>query len=168
MVRTPQEDYLQNFRFRLFEVAGGAGVFINEAPIGGFNTITTPNVTIEVAEHRTGNETWTKKLPGVPTVGDGTMTRGVLLGNTTLYDWIIEKLLNRAPFRTDIEIHVYNQIQPGTQENDKFARREQWFNCFPSDVKPLADLDATSSDVNLEEVTVAVEEIGIETVDAVP
>jgi len=62
MARSVAEDQLQSFRFRVFEVEGGAGIFDGEAPVAGFNTITTPNLTIEVTEHRTGNQKHTKKL----------------------------------------------------------------------------------------------------------
>ena len=158
-MRSVQEDYIQGFRFRVFEVEGGAGVFGGENPVAGFNNVTTPNITVEVAEHRTGNEIWTKKFPGVPTVEDATMTRGILLGDTTFYDWVIEKYLNRQPYRTDIEIRVYNQQAPGVNPDDPYSRRIILKNAIPNSVKLVGDLDATSSDVNVQEIGVACEEV---------
>lgn len=165
--RTPAEDYLQSFRFRIFEVEGNADVFAEESPVAGFNNITTPNITIESAEHRTGNEVWTKKHAGVPTVEDCTMTRGILLGDTTFYDWVIAKIFGRAPYRTDLEIRVYSQTAPGVQPDDAFARRMVLKNCFPTSVKLIGDLDATSSDVNVQEITCAVEEVELDAPDSV-
>lgn len=162
MSRTPAEDYLQSFRFRVFEVEGGPGVFGGESPIAGFNNVTTPNITIESSEHRTGNEVWTKKHPGVPTVEDCTMTRGILLGDTTFYDWVMAKLFGRQPYRTDLEIRVYDQTSPGTSPDDAHARRIVMKNCFPTSVKLIGDLDATSSDVNVQEITCAVEEVELD------
>jgi len=156
MPRSVQEDYLQNFRFRVFEVAGGADVFKNEEPVAGFNNITMPGVTLEVGEHRTGKDQWTKKQPGVPTVEDCTMTRGVLLGDTTFYDWM-KKYFERKPFRTDLQVRQYNQEGNGFDPNDKFAREMTLRNCFPTSIKLMGDLDATASDVNIQEITCSVE-----------
>ena len=96
--RSVAEDQIQSFRFRVFEVEGGAGVFAEEVPVAGFNTVTTPNLTIEQAEHRTGAEKYTRKFPGVPTWEDCTMTRGILYQDTTFYNWAINKY---TPFMTN-------------------------------------------------------------------
>jgi phage tail-like protein len=167
MSRTVAEDLLQSFRFRVFEIAGEASVFENEDPVAGFNTVTTPNITIETAEHRTGSEVFTKKYPGVPTVEDMTMTRGIALGDTTFYDWVMEKYLKRSPFRTDLQVRLYNQEKDGTVIDDQHARQLTCSECIPQSVKLMGDLDASSSDVNLQEVTVALEEIELDAPDSV-
>ena len=68
MARSVVEDQLQSFRFRVSELSGGADVFAGEAPVAGFNTVTTPNVTFETAEHRTGQDKFTRKFLGLPGV----------------------------------------------------------------------------------------------------
>lgn len=162
--RSVAEDQIQSFRFRVFEVEGGAGAFAEEVPVAGFNTVTTPNLTIEQAEHRTGAEKYTRKFPGVPTWEDCTMTRGILYQDTTFYDWAINKYLGKTPFRTDLEVRVYNQEGDGwTSEDDDFIRKIIMRNCFPNSVKILGDLDASASDVNVQEITVAVEEVELVT-----
>lgn len=158
MPRSVAEDQIQSFRFRVFELEGGAGVFAGESPVAGFNTVTTPNLTFETAEHRTGNEKYTRKFLGPPTWEDCTMTRGILMGDTTFYDWAINKYLNKSPFRTDLEVRVYNQEGDGTSEDDQHIRKITMRNCLPSSVKIMGDLDASASDVNVQEITTALEE----------
>ena len=165
--RTPAEDYIQGFRFRVFEIEGNIGVFGDESPVAGFNNVTIPSITIETAEHRTGNEIWTKKQPGIPTVESATMTRGILLGDTVFYDWVIEKYFGRQPFRTDLEIRVYNQQAPGVSPDDQHAKSITFKNSIPSSVKLLGDLDATSSDISVQEIGVECEELGFDSPESV-
>ena len=157
MSRQTVDDYLQNFRFRVGEVEGGLGVL--EKPAAGFNTVTTPELTIEQAEHRTGIERYTKKLAGVPTWGDGTMTRGIMLGDTVFYDWVVNRYLNRQPFRADLQVDIFNQEVDGTIETDTPSRSEIWRECWPNSVKLMGDLDASASDANLQEITVSLEKV---------
>jgi len=163
-VRSVAQDEIQSFRFRVFEIDGGAGVFDNENPVAGFNTVTTPNLTFETAEHRTGSRKYARKFLGPPTWEAGTMTRGILRGDTTFYDWAIDKYLGRKPFRTDLEIRVYDQEEDGSDvANDEAVRSEIWRQCIPSSVKPMGDLDASATDVNMQEITVEVEEVELTT-----
>lgn len=157
--RSVAEDQIQSFRFRVFEGADGPGVFAAEEPIAGFNNITTPNLTIEQAEHRVGTEKYTRKFLGVPTWEDCTMTRGVLIGDTTFYDWAINKYLNKSPFRTDLTVAVYNQEGDGWGDaaTEAPVRSVIMRNCIPTSVKLLGDLDASASDVNIQEITCALE-----------
>jgi phage tail-like protein len=167
VARTVAEDEMQSFRFRVFEGANEApNIFVNESPIAGFKTVTTPEITVEASEHRTGSEKFTKKFPGPPTYGEGTMTRGILRGETTIFDWLL-KYLNGQPFRTTLEIKVYDQEMWGEAAADQVAIFTQtWKECFPTSVKSLGDLDSTAADVNVQEITVAVEEVEIENVAA--
>jgi len=162
--RAVAEDQLQSFRFRVFEANDGAGVFENEEPVAGFNTITTPNLTFEQAEHRVGNKKYTKKFIGVPTWEDCTMTRGILLGDTTFYDWAVNKYLNKKPFRTDFTVSLYNQEGDGwgDADSEEPARSIIMRNCIPQSVKLMGDLDASASDINVQEITCAVESVELD------
>lgn len=162
MARTPDKDKLQSFRFRVFEVAGGADVFANEAPVAGFTSVTVPGITIEMSEHRTGTEDFAHKYPGIANVEDATMTRGIYLGDTTFYNWVMAKVLGGEPFRTDLEIRIYNQQKPGRIVDDPHSRRVICHDCFPTTVKLIGDLDASSSDVNVQEITCAVERVTLD------
>ena len=162
MSRSSAEDVLQGFRFRIVEVEGNAGVFADEAPVAGFNNVSFPNITIEGAEYRTGNEVWARKFGGIVTVEDSTMTRGILLGDTTMYNWVMNKYLGRVPYRTDFEVRVYNQETLGIDPDDKPARTMIYHNAIPNSVKLMGDLDASSSDVSLQEVGVSLEFITLD------
>lgn len=162
MARTVSEDQIQSFRFQVFEIDGGAGLLGAENASAGFTTVTTPEITVETAEHRTGSEKNTKKFPGPPSFGDGTMTRGILRGDTTLYQWFRAYMEGR-PFRADLEIRVYDQTSWGVEKGSEVVvAKEKWFECIPTSYKLLGDLDASASDVNMQELTVAVEDVQYE------
>jgi phage tail-like protein len=168
MARTVAEDHFQSYRFRVFEVDGNAAaVFAGETPVAGFTTVTTPEVTVEMAEHRTGSEKYTRKYPGPPTYGEGTMTRGLLKGDNTFYNWL-QKYLTGQPFRTDLIVRMYDQtawaVDGGVPE--EFIAEEKWKECFPNSIKLMGDLDASGADVNIQEITVAVEEVEFSNVAA--
>jgi len=159
MARTVGEDHIQSFRFQVFEVAGGAGLLGAENASAGFTTVTTPEITIETTDHRTGSEKLTRKHAGPPSFGDGTMSRGILRGDTTIYQWFMA-YMSGLPFRADLEIKVYDQtawgVEPG---NETVVAYQKWFNCIPTSYKLLGDLDASASDINMQELTVAVENV---------
>jgi phage tail-like protein len=161
MPRTTAEDQLQSFRFRVFEVDGGPGVFGDEVPVAGFATITMPEITSEIATYRTGADKHTKKLLGPVEYGEATFTRGLLIGGNTMFNWIQEFYLNKQPFRTDLEVRVYNQEGDGTSPDDQHVKSVVLRECIPTSVKPMGDLDANAADVNMEELTIAVEEMEV-------
>jgi phage tail-like protein len=157
MSRPQADDLLQSFRFRVVAVEAG---FIDAT--AGFNQVTTPNITVEVGEYREGNRKYTKKQPGVPTVEAMTMQRGIALMETQFADWLLEKLLGGQPYRTDILVNVYNQQNTGEVDSDPIARQIRGAECFPTSVKLIGDLDATSSDINLQEIEAACEEVHLQ------
>lgn len=159
MARKTAYDYLQNFRFRVIEVDGGAGAF--PFPTAGFNNVTLPNITIEAAEHRTGISPLPKKQGGIMAVEDITMTRGIALGDTQFFDWI-QKYRNKQPYRTDLMICVYNQEINGENPDDQPSRVLKLKECIPTSVKAMGDLDASASDINIGEITCACEDYDLD------
>lgn len=157
MARPQADDLLQSFRFRVVAVEDG---FINSE--AGFNQATIPNITVEVGEYREGNKKYTRKQPGVPTVESVTMQRGIALTETQFAAWILAKLLNGAPYRTDLLVNVYNQENTGENSADAPSRQVRCAECFPTSVKLIGDLDATSSDINLQEIECACEEVHLQ------
>lgn len=161
--RTVAHDYLQNFRYRLFEDNPDAenAVFRKEAVIGGFANITLPNVTIEAAEHRTGISPLPRKQGGIMNVEDITMTRGIVLGDTVLFDWI-QAYRSKKPYRTNLRVCIYNQeIDGSAPDDDQPSRQLILKNCFPTSVKLMGDLDASASDINIEECTCSIEDYDV-------
>jgi len=159
MPRLPSKDYLQNFRFRVVEGDGALGILPN--PVAGFSSVTVPELTVEMTEYRVGNEVWSKKLRGIATVEVSTMIRGIAIGDTVFHDWVMNKVFGRAPYRTTLNINQYNQISDGTHNDDVPSRTVIMENAFPTRVKLMGDLDATASDVSLQEVEVNLERVGL-------
>jgi phage tail-like protein len=139
---------------------------IGEAPEAGFQAVTTPEFTVEMAEYREGTQTYTQKYPGIPSTNDLTMTRGAALNDTAFLRWVKAGIEGRE-YRTDLTIyhapredrtHPFNAT---TNFTDALSRRYQVQEAVPMRVKPAADLDAGTSDVSLAEVDVAFENFEI-------
>lgn len=172
MARAASTDFLQNFRFHV-TVSGGATAFnpINFSRNGigiggeaGFQSVSIPDISIEATEYREGTYKYTRKFPGPPTIADITLIRGVVVQDTKFYDWAINTL-SGGPYRVDLNILQYtrgdlaNPVNPA--ENSAVpqtaARTYKCYECLPTQVKPAGDLDATSGEVAMAELTVAME-----------
>ena len=97
MARSQATDFLQSFRFHVKSL-NRAGDFPDPLQFGsdagingeaGFQSVTLPELSTEAVEYREGTFKYTKKQPGVPTVSDVTMMRGVVKTDTDFYDWLI-------------------------------------------------------------------------------
>ncbi len=153
MPRAQSDDLLQSFRFR---VQGTEG-FLDE--VAGFNNVTTPEISIEAAEYREGQRKYTIKQPGVPTVEAATLQRGIARTETAFYDWLSTELLGGNPYREDLLVNVYTQETTGENAADEAQRQIVCKEAFPTRVKIIGDLDATSSDINIQEIECACEEV---------
>jgi phage tail-like protein len=202
MGRAAATDPLHNFRFHAKMVAGtgspvagipgaspadvlqpsenGAG-FIAGGNVGaeaGFQSITMPDVSAEVAEYREGNRTYTMKFPGVPSVTDSTFQRGVARYDTAFYSWLLAAI-EGDEYRADVTVyHVQRprrtlDIVPGAggkafmaatelAVSDVNTKRYILREAFPMRVKLAGDLDSTASDISISEMDVAAERIDLE------
>jgi phage tail-like protein len=153
MARAVETDPFHNFRFHLVDPAGG-----NLDPVAGFTAVTMPNVAVEEVSYREGVFTWSQKFPGLPTVGDVQMTKGVFRRDSDFYRWILKCVLGGEDYRADLvmfEYHISDEFGiAGTP-----SRSTRLLECFAKDVKPTNDKDATSSEVSVQTCTLAVEQI---------
>jgi phage tail-like protein len=156
MARPQADDLLQSFRFRVMETKDTN--FLES--VAGFNNVTTPEVSDEVAEYREGNKVYTLKFPGIPSVENITMTKGIAQKDGAFWDWALAAI-NKMKYRADLIINVYSQELPGVDPADSPSRQIVCKNCFPTRVKPVGDLDATSSDVNMQELEAVMEEMSL-------
>lgn len=159
MARSASTDPYLNFRFHLVDPAGG-----NLDPIAGFTQITTPEITVEPAEYREGIYRHTRKFPGVNTVGEVTCMVGTVKRESAFYDWIM-RVINGGveEYRSDLlilEFHITDEFGINGAPSRVMRIKE----CFPTTVKPMADKDATGSEVALQELTLTIEEIEVELV----
>lgn len=103
MARPLTEEYFQNFRFHLFDVALTAGSLdlplLALSPQLGFQSITPPTISVEVSQIRPGNSPFPVAVVKEATVSNVTLTRGVLTGDSEFYNWTRQAIYGRGAFR---------------------------------------------------------------------
>lgn len=171
MARASSTDYFHSMRFFVAATAQSGYNPFSEGgnPDGGFSTCTTPEASLEAVEYREGHMIYTRKQPGLPTMADLTLGRGVVLKDTMFYDWVFKTIEGTGQYRTDLIIrHFHRDALPGATaannpnstvvERDAVpARLYHVQEAFPIRCKIAADLDATASDISVAEVDIAYE-----------
>jgi len=157
MARAASTDFYLNFRFHVLDPAGG-----NLDPVAGFTSVSTPDITVDVADYREGIYRWTRKFPGVQSVGEVQLSKGTARRESDFFNWVL-KVINGgvATYRTDLivmEFHITDEFGINGSPSRILRCRE----CFPSSTKPMADKDSTGSEVAMQELTITVEEIEVE------
>ena len=177
--RAASSDFLHNFRFYV-QVTGfgqsGSGPQLHTGITGttitsGFNSCSAPEVTEEAVEYREGHFVYTQKYVGLPTVSDITLGRGVTLTDGSLWTWIRDVIEAGNEYRADVNIyHIHRSAKPQTasgpgtmpfNSSDPSLIVYKCTNAFPTSYKVSGDLDATSSDVSIQELTMAVESVDV-------
>lgn len=183
MARAQSADFLQNFRFHVEMLGDNPNYFTLDATDGivdrpggkaGFQSVTLPEVSAEATEYREGTFKYTRKFSGVATVTDVSLMRGVALNDSALFSWMMDAI-GGGEHRRDISIKQYsrsemfspsggNALLSDPNETDVIAGAEatatrsyNCFECIPTRCKPGADLDATSSEVAIQELDIALE-----------
>lgn len=141
MARPVSTDPYQGFNFII--------EFPNGEVAGGFSTATTPELTVETAEYKTGTMKMRQKYPGNLAVNDVTLTRGLMKNNSQLHDFV-KKTQTGEEYRTDVMI-IQNH-RDGTQK--VYTLHE----AFGMRAKLSADLDAMGNDVSVEELDIQYED----------
>lgn len=137
--RTIEADPLQSFMFR---------VSIPGLPTGvGFQKVGGLSREVEVVEYLENMYDHTHKLPGRETVSDVTFERGMYADD--YLQGIYEKVFNNNTVRNTVVIQVCDRFGKIRRE---FKCAEAWFSKYE-----CADLDATSSDVIIETLTMTFE-----------
>lgn len=137
--RTVSNDPLQKFMFR---------VTIPGLPTGmGFQKVGGLSREVDVTEYLEGMYEYTHKLPGREKVGEVTLERGTYASKEleTLY----EQTLKDPKFRNTVVIEVLNRFG---EVKKTYKLAEAWASKWES-----SDLDATSSDVAIEKITLQFE-----------
>jgi len=164
MARASNTDYFHNFKFHMRVVSsttvGGATVGAQ----GGFTNIAMPEITVETAEYQEGTMLYRRKYPGQVSFSDVSVSRGVVKGNTELYDWIRASYLG-SEYRADVEIrHMHrDEVTSLTDFTAVAAKRKvKLYEGMATRVKLGGDLDAQSSDVSVEEFDIVYESAELE------
>lgn len=169
MARSQASDFIHNFRFHVTTGNLGDSAEAPLLPAAGFNSVTTPEYTVEAVEYREGIYTFTRKYAGLPTTNDLTMSRGVTKKDTEFFDWLTASIAGDE-YRTTITISHFHKddglnaldASIATAEMPLASKSYICHEAIPTRVKPAADLDGTAGDVSLAEVDVAFEHFTIE------
>lgn len=158
MARAVDTDLYHNFRFHVVDPAGG-----NLDPVAGFRSASVPDISTDAPEYREGVFKYTRKYPGIPKVGDCSLSKGVVKKNSDFLVWLFKCIDGGQNYRSDITIQEYH-ISDEWGIDGSPSKVIQLKEVFPTSVKPTGDKDASSSDVAIQEITLSVEEISIELV----
>jgi phage tail-like protein len=162
MARPESSDYLQGFRFMVRTADGFAKYEDSDLGEAGFNSCSQPELSAEGTEYREGHRTYTMKFPGTPTVGDISLQRGLTRKDTSFYAWMFQ-VVNGGNYRTTVTIYHYPRSGKvsgqgkGEVADLSKARQTICYQAFPTRVKPGGDLDATSGEVSMQEIDIAME-----------
>jgi phage tail-like protein len=157
MARAASTDPYLNYRFHVADPAGG-----NLDPVAGFTSVSTPDISLDPAEYREGIFRWTRKFPGVQTVGELQMMKGTVRRESDFFNWILNVINGGvASYRTDLMVMEYH-ITDAFGIDGSPSRVMRLRECFPTQAKPMADKDATGSEVAIQEITLAIEELEVE------
>jgi phage tail-like protein len=176
MARAKSTDFLHNFRFHVIVTGFGGG---NQPQLGsssadgtvsaGFNTCSTPEATQEAVEYREGHFIYTKKYSGMPTISDISLSRGVAKSDGTFWTWMKSVIEGNEEYRANLRIlHFHRDSKPVTSSTPGAPNEVQKaleagsieYKCgeaFPTRHKVSSDLDATGSEVSIQELDLAIE-----------
>jgi len=144
----------------------GASFMVGTGTEAGFQSVTTPEYTLETADYREGIKTYTEKYPGIPSTNDCTFSRGAARKDAAFYNWIVAAI-EGAEYRSDVAIFHFRRgarkipFDPATDIGPTRSKNYILRECIPSRVKVAADLDASTSDVSLAEVDVVFERFDV-------
>jgi phage tail-like protein len=180
MARAKSTDYLHNFRFHVvvqgFGAAGDAqlGSAATDGTVSaGFNACTTPEASQEAVEYREGHYIYTRKYSGLPTISDITLSRGVALRDGTMWQWMKSVIEGNEEYRANLRIlHFHRDSKPATSSSPGNPNTEMKavetgsieYRCqqaFPIRQKVSSDLDATGSEVSIQELDLAIEHFDV-------
>lgn len=174
MARAKSLDFLHNFRFHVVVTGFGPlanpvlGTLNGTKVTAGFNSCTAPELSEEAVEYREGHYIYTKKYVGLPTISDLSLGRGVALTDGTFWAWIKDVVEGNAEYRANLSIYHFHrdakqQSTSGTtteMDVDTNAGGFVRYDCneaFPIRHKVSGDFDATSSEVSIQELDLAIE-----------
>jgi len=160
MARAEDTDPLQNYSFYLldiptisllpvafpFKVGQGA----SEGQLLSFKSISIPNVTMQTKTIQEGNWPWAHEVPlGFLKAGDCTIESAVTSLSMDFYLWLFQAVWGTGAPRRNFTV-----VQTG---RDKLIPRRVYnlFGCVPKGWTPSTNLDASSSDVSIESLTMS-------------
>jgi phage tail-like protein len=180
MARAKISDFLHSFRFHVVITGFGAGIekqLLRSGPdraSAGFNAVSTPEASHDAVEYREGTFIYTQKFPGIPSISDVTLSRGVAHKDGTFWTWMKDVIEGNAEYRANLSIfHLHRDSRPAssTPASTEFSPPEAappggfiHYKCeqaLPIRHKVSSDLDATASEVSIQELDLAIESFDV-------
>jgi phage tail-like protein len=181
MAREVATDFIHSMRFQVVTNDGGRpGLSPDGRADAGFSMMSTPEATVEAVEYREGTFVYTRKYPGLPTMNDLSMSRGVARGDSKFWDWLRIVIEGSGEYRQDLDINHYHRDTALTRANPVVstapdanltqipvnevvpARVYHISQAFPTRHKVAADLDATASEISIMELDLSFEYFEVE------
>jgi|HubBroStandDraft_6_1064221.scaffolds.fasta_scaffold1019509_2 phage tail-like protein len=161
MPATARSQSTDPFSMNKFHVLDTQGILNLSSPAAGFNTCTSPELTLGIAEYQEGIEAYRRKYPGEPTVTPVTLTKGIVKTDTTFYQWVLAGAENQ-PYRTNLIIRHYHRDDVTGLVNYQTAistRELRLAQALPSRVKMGNDFDSTAADISIEDIDIEYESL---------
>ena len=166
MARSLDSDPLQNYNFYLLDIPVPAiipvafpfkiGQGASEGQLLSFKSISIPNMTMQTKTIQEGNWPITHEIPlGYYKTGDCTIEAAVTPLSMDFYLWWTQAVYGaHAPRRH------FTVVQTG---RDKLIPRRIYnlLGCFPKVWTPSTNMDASSSDISIESLTMSVHQIEV-------
>jgi phage tail-like protein len=166
MARALDSDPLQNFNYYLldiptlslppvafpFKIGQGAA----EGNLLSFKSISIPSVTMSTKTIQEGNWPYTHEIPlGYIKSGDCTIEAAVTTLSMDFYLWFMQAVWGKGAPRRHFTV-----IQTG---RDKLIPRRIYnlLSCFPKSWTPSSNMDASSSDISIESLTMGVHSVEV-------
>lgn len=182
MARAQSTDFISNARFQLVATSGDGTPRLVRPPNtvaasqAGFSQSSVPDATTDTKMYREGTFVYTRKFPGIPTIGDITVQRGLARLDTSLWDWMRVVIEGSGEYRADVDLKVFHRdtalnrefpttgsVPNKTEINTDFpAVVYHLQEAFPSRVKPGGDLDASSGEISIQEMVISQEHFEVE------
>ena len=173
MARAASTDFLHSMRFHVSLVSQGDDLIPDVTTSfaeAGFMSCSTPELTVEAVEYREGTYNYPRKYPGNATVSDVSLQRGVTRTDSGFWAWIRSTAEGSGNYRTTVEIKHFDRrvltqsrgdLSKGSPTNNAIngipAKKYVLNEAFPIRHKVAGDLDASSSDISVQELDVAYE-----------
>lgn len=180
--RSMVSDFIHLFRFHV-EVLTPFGNYnnLNTAVTNGnitagFNACSAPQLSQESVNYREGHFIYTEKFVGIPTVADITLSRGVALTDGTMYMWIKDVVEGNAEYRADVNIYQFHREAKNPTDFTSINTQMKpdlslggfalysCTNAFPTEYKTSGDMDASSSEVAIQSLTMSIEAFNLQLV----
>lgn len=129
---------------------------LSNAAFIGMKSISMPTMSTEMKEIKEGNWPYVHSInAGYTSGGDCVISQAVLPIALDMYQWFLQGVWGRiGPRRHFIVAHL--------RQDKSLPARVIWLqHCVPVSWKPSSDLDATSSEVCVEELTIRVQRVEV-------